>query len=320
VLGFKRQKSSKKTPSSAWSRIKQGLSRTQQKLGQSLKQLCGGQTDCTPELLEALEEQLLTADVGLATTEFLLQQLQNQHVDGASSCMDTLHQCVVELLRPCQRAWAPHQQPTAVLMVGVNGAGKTTTIGKLTKHFHDKGQRVLLAAGDTFRAAAVAQLQNWGDRYQTPVIAQGQNADSAAVIFDGLQAARARGCQLFLADTAGRLHTQEQLMKELQKVKKVMQKQDPECPHEVWLVLDAGIGQNAVAQAKAFHAAVGLTGLIITKLDGTAKGGVLLAIAHEMALPIIMIGVGEGEDDLMPFDAEEFTAALLRPTTTETSA
>ena len=219
MLGFKRQKPPTSAPPSAWSRIKQGLSRTQQKLGQGLKHLCGGQTDCTPELLEALEEQLLVADVGLPTTEFLLTQLQKKHVDGASSCMETLHQCVVELLRPCERAWSPQQQPTAVLMVGVNGAGKTTTIGKLTKRFHAQGQRVMLAAGDTLRAAAVAQLQDWGARYQTPAGPR-PDADSAAVIFDGLQAARARGCQLFLADTAGRLHTQGQLMQELQKIKK----------------------------------------------------------------------------------------------------
>ena len=201
--------------------------------------------------------------------------------------------------------------PFVILMVGVNGAGKTTTIGKLAKQFQQQGKKVMLAAGDTFRAAAVEQLQVWGERNDIPVIAQHTGADSASVIFDALQAAKARKIDVLIADTAGRLHTQSNLMEELKKVKRVLQKLDPEAPHETMLVLDASIGQNALVQARQFHEAVGLTGITMTKLDGTAKGGILFAIANELGIPFRYIGVGEGIEDLRPFDAAQFVGAIF---------
>jgi len=201
--------------------------------------------------------------------------------------------------------------PFVILMVGVNGAGKTTTIGKLAQNFQKQGKQVMLAAGDTFRAAAVEQLQVWGARNNVAVIAQHTGADSASVIFDAFQAAKARGMDVLIADTAGRLHTQDNLMSELKKVKRVLQKIDPSAPHEVMLVLDASIGQNAINQVRQFDAAVGVTGIIMTKLDGTAKGGILFALAHEFGLPFRYIGIGEGIDDLRPFDAKQFVDAVF---------
>ena len=198
-----------------------------------------------------------------------------------------------------------------ILMVGINGAGKTTTIGKLAKKFQNEGKTVMLAAGDTFRAAAVEQLQAWGERNNVAVVAQGQGSDTASVIYDGMEAAKARGVDILLADTAGRLHTQTNLMEELKKVKRVMQKIDPTAPHEIMLVVDASIGQNALAQAKEFNSALGLTGITVTKLDGTAKGGILFAIANQTGIPVRFVGVGESIDDLQTFDAEEFVGALL---------
>src|SRR5690606_4982592 len=205
----------------------------------------------------------------------------------------------------------PARKPYVILVVGVNGAGKTTTIGKLARRYKDEGRSVMLAAGDTFRAAAIEQLQAWGERSGIPVIAQHTGADSASVIFDALQAAKSRGVDLLIADTAGRLHTQANLMEELKKVKRVLTKLDPEAPHETLLVLDASTGQHALNQAKKFHEAIDLDGIVLTKLDGTAKGGVIFAIADALKLPIRFIGVGEGAEDLRPFDAGEFVAALL---------
>ena len=217
------------------------------------------------------------------------------------------------LLAPCSRPLVidASKKPYIILMVGINGAGKTTTIGKLARQFQDQGHKVALAAGDTFRAAAVEQLQVWGERNNIPVIAQGSGADSAAVIHDAIQAAQSRGYDILIADTAGRLHTQQGLMEELKKVKRVIQKLIPDAPQEVMLVLDAGTGQNALAQARQFHQALGVTGITVTKLDGTAKGGILFAIARQLGLPIRYIGVGEGIEDLQVFNAERFVEALF---------
>jgi fused signal recognition particle receptor len=235
--------------------------------------------------------------------------------------MEALRENMRELLRPySQPLVLPENiKPFTILMVGVNGVGKTTTIGKLAKRLQAQNRSVMLAAGDTFRAAAVEQLQVWGERNHIPVIAQHKGADSASVIFDAMQSAKARGIDVLIADTAGRLHTQANLMEELKKVKRVMGKADPKAPHEVLLTVDAGTGQNALNQAQQFHQAVGLTGIALTKLDGTAKGGIIFAMAKKMALPVRFIGVGEGIDDLRPFDAEEFVDALLAPAPPEES-
>jgi fused signal recognition particle receptor len=220
---------------------------------------------------------------------------------------------MTKILRPVAKPLLINDEnkPTVILMVGINGAGKTTTIGKLAKKFQNDGKSVMLAAGDTFRAAAVEQLQVWGERNNIPVVAQGTGADSASVIYDAMESAKARGIDVLLADTAGRLHTQENLMEELKKVKRVMQKIDPDAPHEVMLVIDASIGQNALVQAKEFNNTIGLTGITVTKLDGTAKGGILFAIAEQASIPVRYVGVGEGIDDLQEFNADEFVAALL---------
>ncbi|MBT3197908.1 MAG: signal recognition particle-docking protein FtsY, partial [Gammaproteobacteria bacterium] len=226
--------------------------------------------------------------------------------------MSALREGMVELLSPCEAPLHPSDEsPYVILMVGINGAGKTTTIGKLAKQFQQKGQSVMLAAGDTFRAAAVEQLQAWGRHNDIPVVAQQTGADSASVIYDAIESARAKKADILIADTAGRLHTQSNLMEELKKVKRVMQKLDHAIPHEIMLILDAGTGQNGVHQAEQFHQAVGVTGITLTKLDGTAKGGVIFAISKQLGLPIRFIGIGEGIDDLRPFHAEDFVKALL---------
>ncbi len=220
---------------------------------------------------------------------------------------------MLEILEPVAQPLEIREdhQPTVLLMVGINGAGKTTTIGKLAKKFQSQGKSVMLAAGDTFRAAAVEQLSIWGERNNIPVIAQGTGSDSASVIYDALQSAKAKGIDILLADTAGRLHTQDNLMGELKKVKRVMQKLDENAPHEVMLIVDAGIGQNALVQAQQFNEALGVTGITVTKLDGTAKGGIVFAIAEDLKIPVRFVGVGEGIDDLQEFNAKAFTSALL---------
>jgi fused signal recognition particle receptor len=276
-----------------------------------------GEKAIDDELLEDLETRLLTADVGVeATTRIiddLTQQSKRNELQDAAALKASLANSMQQTLAPCDQPLEidQAQQPFVILVVGINGAGKTTTIGKLAHHLQHAGYSVMLAAGDTFRAAAVEQLQAWGERNDVPVVSQGSGADSASVIFDAIQSAKAKGADVLIADTAGRLHTQENLMEELKKIKRVMSKLDTAAPHEVLLVIDGGTGQNALRQAQAFNDAIGLTGLAVTKLDGTAKGGILFAIAETLGLPIRFIGVGESIEDLRVFDAKEFVAALL---------
>jgi fused signal recognition particle receptor len=289
--------------------------------GSSFARAFGGLFSRNPklddDLLDEIETALLTADVGVAATTQLVESLRKrmkarEFVD-AQALLAALRADLLAMLRPVA---VPLQidraaKPFVLLTVGVNGVGKTTTIGKLAKRFKDEGRPLMLAAGDTFRAAAVAQLQAWGDRNGVPVVAQGQNADAASVAFDALQAAKARGTEVLIADTAGRLHTQQGLMAELGKIKRVLAKLDPTAPHEVLMVIDGTTGQNALSQLRQFHAAVGVTGLVVTKLDGTAKGGVVFALAREFGIPIRFAGIGERPEDLRVFDAEAFVDALL---------
>ncbi len=298
-------------------RLKTGLAKTRANFTDKLATLLLGKKELDAEVFEVLETQLLLADVGVtATQEFIVdlqQKLKRKELNNVEAALETLQEDMLALLQPCQRELkpGPEQRPFLILVVGINGSGKTTTIGKLAKYFKEQGKSVMLAAGDTFRAAAIDQLQIWGERNQVPVITQQPGADTASVIYDALQAAQARHMEVLIADTAGRLHTQTNLMAELQKVKRVLAKLDPQAPHETLLVLDASIGQNALNQAKQFHEALGLTGLAVTKLDGTAKGGILFAIAKELQLPIRFIGIGEGIDDLRPFQASDFVQALF---------
>lgn len=297
-------------------RIKAGLSRTKANLTEGLASLFLGAKQIDDDLLEELETQLLLADVGMEATQDIIHRLTDRVSRKELKDPQALYHALKDELRALlQQAEQPLQlqakSPYVILMVGVNGVGKTTTIGKLAKKYQGEGKKVMLAAGDTFRAAAVEQLQVWGERNQVPVIAQQSGADSAAVLFDALQAAKARGVDVLIADTAGRLQNKQHLMTELEKVVRVMKKLDPEAPHEVMLVLDAGTGQNAISQAKTFMEAVGVSGITLTKLDGTAKGGIIFAIAKQFGLPIRFIGVGEGIDDLRPFQANEFVDALF---------
>jgi fused signal recognition particle receptor len=323
---FKSQNSSTsaETPSANWAtRVRQGLSRTRNNLGKRLSGLLGsGKIDET--LYEELEAILLTADAGVDATAWLLDELRRQvkskGLTDATQLKGALQEALVALLAPlAQPLHTDACKPFIIMLTGVNGAGKTTSIGKLANHFQLQGKTVLLAAGDTFRAAAREQLMAWGERNGVAVIAQESSAqqkgDPAAVIFDAVNAAKARGIDIVLADTAGRLATQLHLMEEIKKVKRVIAKAEQGAPHEVLLVLDANTGQNAISQVRAFDDALGLTGLIVTKLDGTAKGGVIAAIARQRLqkspLPIRFIGVGEGIEDLKPFDANEFVEALF---------
>ncbi len=275
----------------------------------------GGEID--EDLLEELESQLVMADVGIETTERIIDGLQKNLARSerkdVAALRDGLRNSLRSILEPVAIPLeiAKSERPFVVLMVGVNGAGKTTTIGKLAKRFGDQGLSVMLAAGDTFRAAAVEQLQTWGKRNNVPVIAQQHGADPAAVIFDAWEAARARNIDVLLADTAGRLQNQQGLMDELSKIKRVISRRDETAPHEVMLVLDASQGQNALIQAEKFHEALGLTGITVTKLDGSAKGGILFAIANQLQVPVRFIGIGESAEDMQPFSADEFVDALL---------
>lgn len=286
-------------------------------LGRNVSALFSSNPKLDETLLEALETTLLSADVGVAATSVLIDNLRKrmqarEFADG-QALLAHLRAAMVAMLRPVERGLnipdAP--KPFVLLVVGVNGAGKTTTIGKLAKWMQSDGLKVTLAAGDTFRAAAVEQLKTWGERNQIEVIAQAQGADSAAVIHDALQAAQARASDVLIADTAGRLHTQVGLMDELGKIKRVLSRLDPSAPHETLLVIDGTTGQNAVSQARLFHQAVGLTGLVVTKLDGSAKGGVVFALAREIGVPIRFVGTGEGIFDLRVFEAELFVDGLL---------
>jgi fused signal recognition particle receptor len=268
-------------------------------------------------ILEELETRLLTADVGVAATERILEELRQRvarrELTDAAALIAALRSAIAAILAPCARPLLidPAQHPFVILVVGVNGSGKTTTIGKLAQRCAAQGRSVLLAAGDTFRAAAIEQLKVWAERTGAAFAAQQAGADPGAVVFDALAAARTRGTDVVLADTAGRLHSQSHLMEELKKVRRVIQRAEPAAPHEVLLVLDANQGQNALAQARQFNAAVGVTGLVLTKLDGSAKGGIVIAIAEELKIPIRFIGIGEGAEDFGEFDAAAFAAALV---------
>ncbi len=304
-------------PRASWGeRLKSGLSRTRATLNTPLTELFS-RAKIDDELLEDLESTLLMADCGVEATHWLLAELKatvkRDKLETPGQLRGALAQGLKTLLAPLEQPLlADGHLPFVIMIAGVNGAGKTTSIGKLAKHFQSQGKSVLLAAGDTFRAAAREQLAAWGERNGITVIAQ-ESGDPAAVVFDAINAARARGIDVVLADTAGRLPTQLHLMEEIAKVRRVIQKVDASAPHEVLLVLDANIGQNAVQQVKAFDKAIGVSGLVITKLDGTAKGGVLAAIARQCPKPVRFIGVGEGIDDLQDFRAGEFVEALLGP-------
>ena len=303
------------TPKPSWrERLFKGLAKTRAQLGGKLKSLFSrGKVD--DELLEELETLLLTSDVGIEATTHLLDELKKaakrEKLETPEAIQKALADALLETLRPLEQPldFNTHK-PFVIMIAGVNGAGKTTSIGKLAKYFQTQGKSVLLAAGDTFRAAAREQLQTWGERNNVTVIAQ-ESGDPAAVIYDAIAAAKARGIDIVLADTAGRLPTQLHLMEEIAKVRRVIQKIEPEGPHETLLVLDANIGQNALAQVKAFDKAINVTGLVVTKLDGTAKGGVVAAIARQCPKPIRFIGVGEQIDDLRPFQAKDFVDALF---------
>lgn len=299
-----------------FSRLKNGLAKTRASFSSGLANLFLGKKELNAELLTEIETALLSADVGVDTTNQLIQtltqKLARKELGSPESAFDCLKQEMLQILTPCSKPLVmTDHKPFVILVIGVNGSGKTTTIGKLAKYYQQEQKQILLAAGDTFRAAAIEQLQVWGERNQIPVIAQQPGADTAAVIYDAVEAAKARQTDLLIADTAGRLHTQSNLMAELQKVKRVIGKVDASAPHEVLIVIDATLGQNALNQVRQFHQAIGITGIVLTKLDGTAKGGIIFAIAKETGIPIRFIGVGEGINDLRPFVAEDFITALF---------
>ena len=294
-------------------RMRSALSRT----GEGLGSLFLGTKVIDEALLEELETSLIMADVGIETTTKIIaeltKQLDRKSLKDGAALKDALHEILLKKLAASEGEinFDGCEKPFVMFVVGVNGVGKTTTIGKLASRLKSQGKSIMLAAGDTFRAAAVEQLQVWGERNAVPVIAQHTGADSASVVFDGIQAAKSRGADVIIADTAGRLHNKSNLMEELKKVKRVASKIDEHAPHEILLVLDAGTGQNAVAQMSEFNQVVGVTGIALTKLDGTAKGGIIFALADKFSMPIRYIGVGEGLDDLQPFNASEFVQALL---------
>ena len=319
MFGFKSKSTETKEPAkpSLFQRLRAKLNQGDSWLTYDLANLLpGGKIDDT--VLDELEMRLITADVGVETTERILgalrKQVQRKELGNLEALLKALRSSLLDVVRPAAISLELNRavKPFVILVVGVNGAGKTTTIGKLARRMKDHGLKVMLAAGDTFRAAAVEQLQVWGDRNAVPVIAQAAGADPAAVAFDAVQAAKARGLDVLLADTAGRLHTQSNLMEELKKVKRVMSRVDAAAPHEVLLVLDASQGQNALQQARLFHEALGVTGIVLTKLDGTAKGGIVFPIASELKLPIRFIGTGESAEDFDEFDADSFVDALLK--------
>lgn len=301
--------------------LSKSLEKTKRTFSDGMADFFLGKKSIDDELLEQLETRLLKADVGMDATTTIIDELQNDISRKVISDADSLHlklaQIMKTILQPCEESLSSvitsteSAKPFVILVVGINGAGKTTSIGKLANHFIEQGRSVMLAAGDTFRAAAVEQLQEWGQRNNVPVITQGTGADPASVIFDAVESASSKNIDIVIADTAGRLHTQDNLMDELAKIKRVLSKLDAHAPHETLIVIDAGFGQNALHQAQQFHESIGLTGLAVTKLDGTAKGGILFSIANTMNLPVRFIGVGEGIHDLRPFNASEFVDALL---------
>jgi len=321
MLGFGKNKTSADSGDAEkpglFKRLRDGLSRTRHNLSDGITELVLGSRSIDDGLLEEIETQLVVADVGIEATREIIDGLTElialDQIKDADALMSALRRRMRAILATSSQPLVIPEQghPYVILMVGINGAGKTTSIGKLAHRLQQQGLKVMLAAGDTFRAAAVEQLQTWGERNDVPVIAQQQGSDSASVIFDALQSARSRNIDVLIADTAGRLHTQGNLMEELKKIKRVMGKLDTDAPHEVMLVVDAGTGQNALNQAQEFNNAIGLTGITLTKLDGTAKGGIIFAIAKRTQIPIRFIGVGEGIENLREFNAEEFVDALF---------
>jgi len=305
--------------------LSQSLEKTKRTFSDGMADFFLGKKSIDNDVLDELETRLISADVGVDATTTIIDELQKNISRKTITDVDALHLKLAEImksiLQPCEQSLISvideaassnkDRKPFVILVVGINGAGKTTSIGKLANHFKQHGKSVMLAAGDTFRAAAVEQLQTWGQRNDVPVIAQGTGADPASVIFDAVQSASSKNIDIIIADTAGRLHTQDNLMDELAKIKRVMGKIDATAPHETLIVMDAGFGQNALHQVQKFHHSIGLTGLAVTKLDGTAKGGILFAIAKTLKLPVRFIGVGEGINDLRPFNASEFVDALL---------
>jgi len=294
------------------------LERPRASLGDRLQNLLFGRQAVSDELMDEVESALLTADVGVEVTQRLSDELHEQvrrkDVNNPAAVYAALREQLTGILSGCEQTWSPQVGAGGtyvILVVGVNGSGKTTTIGKLARRFRGEGRSVMLAAGDTFRAAAVEQLQRWGERHDVPVVTQQSGSDAASVIFDAMASARSAGTDVLIADTAGRLHTRSNLMEELKKIKRVIQKQDPSAPHEIMLVIDGTTGQNALTQAREFREALGVTGITITKLDGTARGGILFSIADDLGIPIRFVGVGESAEDLRPFRAAEFVNALL---------
>lgn len=304
------------TKTGFFSKLKRGLSRTKESIGSGIVSLFRDKA-IDDELFEELETQLLIADVGMNTTTKIIKHLtessDRKRLKDGDALYQLLKQQMADILKKVESplTLSTESGPFVILMVGVNGVGKTTTIGKMAKQFQQQGKKVMLAAGDTFRAAAVEQLQVWGERNNIPVVAQQTGSDSASVIFDAFQSAKAKKVDVLIADTAGRLQNKEHLMEELKKVVRVMQKIAPDAPHEIMLTLDAGTGQNAISQTKLFNEAVGITGISLTKLDGTAKGGVIFAIADQFDIPIRYVGIGEGIDDLRPFNSQDFVNALF---------
>ena len=305
------------TETSWFSRVKAGLGKTRVQFSGGIAAVLLGRKTLDEDTLEALETLLLSSDVGIDATQTILANLveraSRKTLKDGDALMQLLRETLIDLLTPVQAPLMidPSKGPYVILVVGVNGVGKTTTIGKMTQRFQQEGHSVMLAAGDTFRAAAVEQLQAWGERHSVPVIAQHTGADCASVIFDAVQAAKSRNIDVLIADTAGRLHNKANLMTELEKVLRVMKKIDDSAPHEVLLVLDAGTGQNAISQTEAFTKSAPLTGIALTKLDGTARGGIIFALANRFAIPVRFIGVGEQAADLNRFNAAEFVDALL---------
>ena len=302
-----------------WGRMRKGLAKTRAQLAEGVGNLLLGEREINEDVLEELETALLLTDVGIDTTQAIMddlaQRVERRELNNTTALYDALKSLLVQRLHRLEQPLSIEHQPHVVFFVGVNGVGKTTTIGKLAKKFQAEGKSVMLAAGDTFRAAAVEQLKAWGERNDVPVVAQGQGSDSASVVFDAYESARARNVDVLLVDTAGRLQAKTQLMDELKKVHRVIAKLDAAAPHDVILVIDGGVGQNALSQVELFNEAVGLTGLVITKLDGSAKAGVIFAIANmdQVDIPVHFVGVGESIDDLRDFDAEMFVDALLKP-------
>ena len=296
--------------------LSRSLEKTKRTFSDGMADFLLGKKSIDNSLLDELETRLLSADVGIDATTTIIDELQNSISRKTIADVDALQAKLADImkaiLQPCEQAMnTDTAKPFVILVVGINGAGKTTSIGKLAHHFQQQGKSVMLAAGDTFRAAAVEQLQQWGQRNDVPVISQGTGADPASVIFDAVASASSKNIDIIIADTAGRLHTQDNLMEELAKIKRVLGKLDASAPHETLIVMDAGFGQNALHQVQQFNDSIGLTGMAVTKLDGTAKGGILFSIAKTLNLPVRFIGVGEGINDLRPFDAAEFVDALL---------